>query len=1102
MEDLITCKKIGLMSFKRILSTAVATVVVFVASAQTKPFNYEAAWKRIDSVYIEKGLTASAMAEINKLYQRAKKEKNDVQMIKALIYNVQTNRQKEEQPALYNIRLFEKEIATAAEPAKSILRNITASSYWNYFSMNRWRFYNRTETVNFKKDDIATWGTADFHKKITELFLASIANEKLLQQTKLTAYDPILIKGNARFLRPTLYDLLAQSALIYFYNDENSITKPAYVFEIDHPVALDEAGKFAAFNFAKRDTTASLFHALKLFQRLIRFHLNDEKPDALVNVDIQRIQFAYENGIMENKEELYKTALNRIGSKYPNLQVADEAWYLLARWYATKAAGYDALRDTSNRYAYLQAKEICERVAAKKDTSEGWVQCKNLLNEITRPDLQLQTEKVNVPGLPFRTLVSWKNFTQLHFRLIKIDNNTLERISDNYGGNDDYWQRLLALPATKTFSRSLPDTRDHQQHHAEISIDSLSVGQYALVGSINNDFSLKNNPLSVQFFYVSNIAWIQKNQDYYVLHRETGQPLVRADVQVWYRYYNASTRKYARRKGENIFTDKDGRFMLTRSKVTEENNNFQLEIRTNNDYLYLADYLYNFPKPVYIPTPETKITSLFTDRSIYRPGQIVYVKGIVMIMPSDKNKSTVAPDFSTKIFLFDVNGQKLDSLKVTTNEFGSYSGKFTLPGNLLNGRFHITDINTSGTVQISIEEYKRPRFLAEIKQPAGTYRLNDSIKVVGNAKAYAGNSIDGAVVKYRVTRRAIIPMWRYGYGRMIWPPYKREQMEIAHGETTTDASGNYTITFKAIPDNKVPKKDQPVFHYTINADVTDIAGETRSASTAVSVGYQALQLNMQIPGKLHKDSLGTITITSTNMAGIYEKATVNVTIHKLEPPDRKFRARYWQQPDTFTMSRETYYQLFPYDVYADEDDPSKWQHGEKVAELTDTTSPNSKLPTRNPKLSPGWYVVQAVTKDKYGEEVKAIQYVLLYDRQVSHPLLGANIESKKTTLEPGEKAMYNISTNVDSAFVIHEIAKKNDEESRSVLRLHRTNQSFEIPINEEDRGGLGVSIAFVKITASIQSSKPFQFHIPTRNLLFPTQPTVIRPYLAARKNGQ
>src|SRR5688500_2493445 len=185
MEDLITCKKFGLMSFKRILSTAFATLIIFVASAQTKPFNYEAAWKRIDSVYLDKGLTASALVEINKLYGRAKKEKNDAQMIKALVYKIQTNNQKQEEPQVKNIQILEKEIAMAAEPARSILQNIAASAYWNYFRMNRWRFYNRTETVNFKKDDIATWGAADFHTKISELFLASIAKEKLLQQTKL-----------------------------------------------------------------------------------------------------------------------------------------------------------------------------------------------------------------------------------------------------------------------------------------------------------------------------------------------------------------------------------------------------------------------------------------------------------------------------------------------------------------------------------------------------------------------------------------------------------------------------------------------------------------------------------------------------------------------------------------------------------------------------------------------------------------------------------------------------------------------------------------------------------------------------------------------------
>src|SRR5205823_5924811 len=118
----------------------------------------------------------------------------------------------------------------------------------------------------------------DFQKKIGELFLASIENEKLLQQTSLESFDPIIIKGNSRYLRPTLYDLLAQQALDYFKNDEQDLKKPAYAFEIDQETAFAEAKSFAAYHFVTRDSLSLHHKALQLFQRLINFHLSDSKP--------------------------------------------------------------------------------------------------------------------------------------------------------------------------------------------------------------------------------------------------------------------------------------------------------------------------------------------------------------------------------------------------------------------------------------------------------------------------------------------------------------------------------------------------------------------------------------------------------------------------------------------------------------------------------------------------------------------------------------------------------------------------------------------------------------------------------------------------------
>src|SRR5262249_22170998 len=125
-----------------------------------------------------------------------------------------------EDAATENITSIEREINTAREPARSILQSIAAERYWNYLQQNRWNLFNRTQTTGNPGDDITRWGIADFHKKITALYLASIKNENLLQSQKVETFDPIILKGNVRNLRPTLFDLLTNRAIEFFTTEE------------------------------------------------------------------------------------------------------------------------------------------------------------------------------------------------------------------------------------------------------------------------------------------------------------------------------------------------------------------------------------------------------------------------------------------------------------------------------------------------------------------------------------------------------------------------------------------------------------------------------------------------------------------------------------------------------------------------------------------------------------------------------------------------------------------------------------------------------------------------------------------------------------------
>lgn len=1072
----LPCTKFLYMFPKKILTVICAFLFLIQLSAQTNMNKYDKAWQKIDSLINKKGLTESALKEVNKIYAMARLEKKEAQQIKALLYQLALKQEKEEDAPVKNILQIEKEISLSTGASRAILNSIAAEIYWTYFQENRYSLYDRTETVDFKKTDISTWSAGDFHKKISQLYLASVKDEKLLQQTKLESYDPIILKGNVRHLRPTLFDLLAHRALEYFKNDERDINKPAYAFEIDKASAFDPAADFITRKFPAKDS-ASLHHkAILLYQRLIAFHIADKKPDALIDADLDRLEFVNNHAVIDNKNELYRLSLQHIAQQYQSHPAAAQAWFLLARDYYSNAEENNKPEDI------LKAKDILDKIVAQKDSSEGKTNAQNLLHQVLRTELTVKAEKVNLPNQPFRMLFEYRNLDQVYIRLIVLDQKKKKDLLVKNRWEDNFWKELVQYPSVKNYTQSLPLPADYRTHRAEVKMDALPVGDYALLLSNDKDFSLKTNNLSVQFFHVSAIAYLNKDNNFFVVHRDSGKPLSRANIQVWYRFYDYPTQRYAERKGENLFTDKNGFFKISPPQ-TAGNSNYRLEITHGEDRLFLDDENYSAYYQGIVPTEPASIQSfLFTDRSIYRPGQIVYFKGI-RVSRDGSGKSSIVPNTKTLLSLVDANGQKIDSLELSSNEFGSYSGKFNLPSNSLNGMFYIQDSEGNGMVNFSVEEYKRPKFSVEIPKPSGTYRINDSITLTGNAKAYAGNNIDGAVVKYRVVRKTRWPIW-YDYYRSskIWPPYSGEEQEIAHGETKTDASGEFRIVFKALPDAKVDKKDQPVFYYEVSADVTDINGETRSGNVSVAVAYQSLQLAINTPEELPLANFKNLQIRSTNLNDLFEKTTVTVTLHRLQQPDRLFRERLWEEPDQFLYSEAAYRQLFPYDVYKNENLPVNWKKEKKLTDLADTTSENEKFKINSEELKAGWYLVEVSAKDKYGETVKAIKTIHLTSKENTHPFFFGSVESEKLQFEPGERALYELRTNLDSAWILHHINRPDQKLEEKFVSLSNASQSFEISIAENDRGGIALDMSFVKHNRVFTDSKILQVPFTNKQL--------------------
>jgi uncharacterized protein YfaS (alpha-2-macroglobulin family) len=1053
----------------------ILVVTIFLTSAahaQTIK-NYTAEWKNVEAL-IEKKLPKSALTEVKKIYTLAKKDKQEAQLIKSLIYITGLQEETREDNEVLAINEMEKEIAGSSEAAAAILNSLTAGLYFNFYENHRWELYDRTNTVvSFKKEDIKTWSTDDFHKKISALYLRSLQDEQLLKQTRLDKYNAIIIEGNVRHLRPTLFDLLAHRALDYFKSDESYITKPAYKFEIDQASAFDPAADFITRKFTTKDSLSLQHKALLIYQKLIAFHLNDAKHDALIDADIKRLEFVSENSTHPDKEKLFRQSLNHIANQYNNLPAAAQAWYLLANAYNADANTYKAYGDSTHRLDRLKAKEICERVLKQKDSSEGKINCLNLLSQITRKELQFKVEKVNVPAMAFRSLVEYRNLNEMHLRIIRSDEKLKKELENQ--DNDKYWTALLKAIPVKAWQQVLPATSDMQEHKVEIKIDPLMPGEYILISSSDKDFKVDKSVLGARLFYISNISYVNSGKDYFVLHRETGQPLPNAAIQIWEQRYDQKQSKYVIEKSGSYKADANGYFKI-KEAAKKDNYNFtyQLDISYKDERFYMNEWLYDY----YYSNTETEKNEstsifLFTDRSIYRPGQTLYYKGIT-ILRSAKKGNSIWPNYKTTVYLEDANGEVVDSMKVTTNEYGSFSGKFQLPASGLNGNFSLSTENEVGTISFKVEEYKRPKFYVDYEPLKGTYKVNDLIKVTGFAKAYAGNNIDGASVKYRVVRQ---PRFLYPWiSRKWWMP-PSEEMEIKHGETKTDKDGKFVVEFEAIPDLKIDKKFDPVFDYTVYADITDITGETRSGENSVSVSYKSLMLKTDIPELLPVDSLKLLKIYTENMNGEHEPAKVTVTISKLKEEKRLIRDRYWERPDQFLITKNEYILNFPHDEFDNETEWKLWEKEKQVFTGNDSTHASGEWRVASGKFEPGFYQIEISTKDKNGEDVKDVQFIELYDEssnQLNKPEY-LWTDTKNEAPEPGEKTTVKLGTTADDLFIVQELDKNSGAWNLPVgkpgsetgvkysfIKLNNEKKNLEYPATEADRGGFGISYLFVK----------------------------------------
>ncbi len=999
-------------------------------------------WKKVEDA-IAKGLPKTAIQELEPIIASALRDKAYPEAIKAigkkivLEGNIQGNKPEEK------ILRMQAAIATAPAEMHPAMHAILAHWYWHYFQQNRWRIVRRTAAGDATGNDVTTWDLARILTEIDRQFDQALKNEKELKATPIATYDALLDKGDIPdTFRPTLFDFLAFDALGFYAAGEQAGAKAEDVFELSpgSPVfaTVDE---FLKWQPKTTDGDSRTLKAVRLYQNLLASHKGDANPAALLDTDLHRLRFGFNKAVGEGKNEAYAAALKRFVDAN-----ADHELSAIARF---QWGG--VVKDQGD---FVKAREIALPGKNAFSNSPGGKLCYNLIQEIEARSAQVTTERVWAdPQTEIR--ITYRNLTKVYFRLVKA--NYTDRLKQVRWRpeqlNPNQQKALLGEKPHLTFESDLPPTPDYKERTEAIPAPKgLAPGFYYLIASADASFREVDNVVTYTDVWVSDLALVNRFEpgtlriDGFVLQSTSGEPIKGAKVQLWLRNNNTGTWV----PGETTTTDNNGLYALTGKQqqghlVLVTHNDQQLS-SAHETYLYAQNLT---PRPV-------EQTVYFTDRSLYRPGQTIQFKGIALLVNQEKDSYTATAGRDLTVIFNDANGKEIARQQVRTNDYGSFTGSFIAPRDRLAGRMHIHTLNgPPGQAIVTVEEYKRPKFIVTVEPPKEPAKLNAEVKVPGKATSYAGVPIGGAKVSYRVVREVRYPAWFLEY--CWWRPVpQRPAQEIAHGTLTTEADGSFTVPFEAKPDATVPEKDEPTFRYTVSADVTDTTGETRSGSHSVEVGYAALRAAVSVAEWQTADKDVKFSISTTTLDGIGQEAKGTLKVYGLKQPARVGR------PEL-----DSGYRYFRGDANKEpKPDPAKpvsWELGDVIHIIDFTTDGKGKAEVVA-KLPAGIYRAVVETKDKFGKAVSGKSQVQVLDPSANrlNIKVGDVVSAPAWSVEPGTEFTLYWGTGYDTGRAFIEVEHRGKVLQAFWTEPAKTQAMLKMPVTESMRGGFTVRVTFVR----------------------------------------
>ena len=494
----------------------------------------------------------------------------------------------------------------------------------------------------------------------------------------------------------------------------------------------------------------------------------------------------------------------------------------------------------------------------------GWSRMNELRNaqkRLTEPMFQVKDmPQVLRPGEK-----AWVHLNVRNLQNLKVGISRINITADNkYDAQDEATYKMLLKKTTKLHQKDFSRNYYGRPDYEEVK-DSIEIGGNLPLGAYLMEVTSDNTGIAPQreLFYVSNLAvMIQQLPDdkhrYVVVNATDGQPIAGAKIELYDQRYDFKTKKDKRIVHARLTTDENGEAYF-------KNVDGKVLISTNNDKFMPAKYIYLSRTRYYEQKDNETKYQVYTDRSIYRPGQTVHVTAISFVnMKGVDAKVPVGRD-ELDFQLVNASWKEVEMKKAKVDEYGTASVDFELPKEGQTGMYHVS-VNDQANRFFRVEEYKRPTFEITFPKVNEKYNWGDTVVVKASAKTYAGVPVQGAKVAYQVTRRN--QLWWWGAGSAGQLVKTDSCVTREDGTFDVEIPLEASLSGKDEADMSDFMRIARFFNFEVSAIVTDISGESHEGVMSLPLGTKPTILTVDLPKRIETDSLKMVTFAYRNASGM------------------------------------------------------------------------------------------------------------------------------------------------------------------------------------------------------------------------------------------